>query len=120
MIVMAATALSARSFISVRSMGSYARQSCPSSKRPLPQRQIGLIAFNDRFCRSAAELCSVILKPRATALENAKNERRPRHSKIGFSPNWNAVRFYAGPPATRPRNCLCLRSLSQPKPIRSR
>ena len=86
----------------------------------LPQRQIGLIAFNDRFCRSAAELCSVILKPRATALENAKNERRPRHSKIGFSPNWNAVRFYAGPPATRPRNCLCLRSLSQPKPIRSR
>jgi len=41
----------------------------------LPRRQIGLIAFNDRLCRSAAELRSVILKARAIALENAKHER---------------------------------------------
>src|SRR5215467_4902210 len=41
----------------------------------LPGRQIGLIAFNDRLCRSAAELRSVILKARAIALENAKHER---------------------------------------------
>src|SRR5262252_2329541 len=41
----------------------------------LPRRQIGLIAFNDRLCRSAAELRSVILKARAVALENAKHER---------------------------------------------
>jgi len=41
----------------------------------LPGRQIGLIAFNDRLCRSAAELRSVILKARAVALENAKHER---------------------------------------------
>src|SRR5260370_32975292 len=41
----------------------------------LPRRQIGLIAFNDRLCRSAAELRSVILKARAMALENAKHER---------------------------------------------
>ena len=37
----------------------------------LPRRQIGLIAFNDRRCRSAVELRSVILKARAVALENA-------------------------------------------------
>src|SRR5215469_5127160 len=41
----------------------------------LPRRQIGLIAFNDRLCRSAAELRSVILRARAVALENAKHER---------------------------------------------
>ena len=41
----------------------------------LPRRQIDLIAFNDRLCRSAAELRSVILKARAVALENAKHER---------------------------------------------
>ena len=41
----------------------------------LPQRQIGLIAFNDRLCRSAAELRSVIRRARAVALENAKHER---------------------------------------------
>ena len=41
----------------------------------LPRRQIGLIAFNDRLCRSAAELRSVILKARAMALENAEHER---------------------------------------------
>ena len=41
----------------------------------LPRRQIGLIAFNDRLCHSAAELRSVILKARAVALENAKHER---------------------------------------------
>src|SRR5215469_7426177 len=41
----------------------------------LPRRQMGLIAFNDRLCRSAAELRSVILKARAMALENAEHER---------------------------------------------
>jgi hypothetical protein len=41
----------------------------------LPRRQIGLIAFNDRLCRSAAELRSIILKAQALALENAKHER---------------------------------------------
>ena len=41
----------------------------------LPRRQIGLIAFNDRLCRSAAELRSVILKARAMALENVNHER---------------------------------------------
>jgi hypothetical protein len=41
----------------------------------LPCRQIGLIAFNDRLCRGAPELRSVILKARAVALENAKHER---------------------------------------------
>jgi hypothetical protein len=41
----------------------------------LPQPQIGLIAFNDRLCRSAAELRPVILRARAVALENAKHER---------------------------------------------
>jgi hypothetical protein len=41
----------------------------------LPRRQIGLIAFTDRFCRNAAELRSVILKARAAALENAEHER---------------------------------------------
>ena len=41
----------------------------------LPQRQIGLIGFNDRRCRSAAELRSVILKARAVALENAEHHR---------------------------------------------
>src|SRR5262252_2785124 len=41
----------------------------------LPRRQIGLIAFNDRVCRNAAELRSLILKARAVALENSKHER---------------------------------------------
>jgi hypothetical protein len=41
----------------------------------LPRRQMELIAFNDRLCRSAAELRSIILKARAIALENAKHER---------------------------------------------
>ena len=41
----------------------------------LPQRQLGLIHFNDHYCRSAAELRSVILKARALALENAEYER---------------------------------------------
>ena len=41
----------------------------------LPRRQIGLIAFNDRACRSAAELRSVIVKARAVAIENEKHER---------------------------------------------
>src|SRR5262252_1007645 len=41
----------------------------------LPRRQIGLIAFNNRLCGSAAELRSVILKAGAMALENAKHER---------------------------------------------
>jgi hypothetical protein len=41
----------------------------------LPRRQIGLIAFNDRVCGSAAELRSVIRKARAIALENTKHER---------------------------------------------
>jgi hypothetical protein len=41
----------------------------------LPQRQIGLIGFNDRRCRSAAELRSVILKARAVAVENAEHDR---------------------------------------------
>ena len=40
----------------------------------LPRPQIGLIAFNDRLCRSAAELRSIILKAWAMALENAKHE----------------------------------------------
>ena len=31
--------------------------------------------FNDRLCRTAAELRSVILKARAVALKNAKHER---------------------------------------------
>jgi hypothetical protein len=44
-------------------------------KPALPRRQIGLIAFNDRLCRSAAELRSVILKALAVALENAEHER---------------------------------------------
>ena len=41
----------------------------------LPRRQIGLIAFNDRLCRNAAELRSVILETRAMAVENTKHER---------------------------------------------
>jgi hypothetical protein len=41
----------------------------------LPRRQIGLTAFNDRLCRSAAELRSVILRARAVVLENARHER---------------------------------------------
>jgi hypothetical protein len=41
----------------------------------LPRRQIGLIAFNDRLCRGAVELRSVILKARAIALENAEDEQ---------------------------------------------
>src|SRR5215468_10768024 len=41
----------------------------------LPGRQIGLIAFNDRLCRGAAELRSVILKARVMPLENAKHEQ---------------------------------------------
>jgi|SRR5215470_8731877 hypothetical protein len=41
----------------------------------LPRRQIGLIAFNDRLCRSAAELRSAILRARAVALENVKHEQ---------------------------------------------
>jgi hypothetical protein len=80
----------------------------------LPRRQIGLIAFNDRLRRSAAELRSVILRARAVALENAKHERAAAHSKIGSSPNWNATGPCAGVPGTRPpRRCICLRSGSQ-------
>jgi hypothetical protein len=41
----------------------------------LPQRQLGLVHFNDYRCRSIAELRSVIVKARALALENAENER---------------------------------------------
>ena len=41
----------------------------------LPRRQMGLIAFNDRLCRSAAELRSAILRARAVALENVKHEQ---------------------------------------------
>jgi hypothetical protein len=40
----------------------------------LPQRQIGLIGFNDRRCRSAAELRSVILKARGRP-QNAEHHR---------------------------------------------
>lgn len=40
----------------------------------LPQRQMGLVAFNDR-CRSIGELRAVIHKARAFALENAAHER---------------------------------------------
>jgi hypothetical protein len=41
----------------------------------LPKSQSGLIGFNDRFCRSAVELRSVILKARAIAFEEAEHER---------------------------------------------
>ncbi|HEY3910158.1 MAG TPA: hypothetical protein VGM07_09735 [Stellaceae bacterium] len=40
----------------------------------LPQRQMGLAAFNDR-CRSIDELRAVIHNARAFALENAAHER---------------------------------------------
>jgi hypothetical protein len=41
----------------------------------LPQRQLGLIHFNDHYCRNAAELRSVIDKARALALESEEHER---------------------------------------------
>jgi hypothetical protein len=41
----------------------------------LPQRQLGLIHFNDHHCGSAAELRSVIVKARALALESEQHER---------------------------------------------
>jgi hypothetical protein len=41
----------------------------------LPRRQIGHIGFNDRLCRSVAELRSVILKAHAAALDDAEHER---------------------------------------------
>ncbi len=40
----------------------------------LPQRQMGLVTFNDR-CGSIGELRAVIHKARALALENAEHER---------------------------------------------
>jgi hypothetical protein len=40
----------------------------------LPQRQMGLVAFNDR-CRGIDELRAVIRKARGFALENAVHER---------------------------------------------
>lgn len=41
----------------------------------LPQRQLGLIPFNDQHCRSAADLRRLIRKARAFALENAEHEQ---------------------------------------------
>jgi hypothetical protein len=41
----------------------------------LPQRQLGLIRFNDERCRSAADLRRLILKARAFAVENAEHEQ---------------------------------------------
>lgn len=41
----------------------------------LPQRQLGLIRFNDERCRSAADLRRLILKARAFAVENAEQEQ---------------------------------------------
>jgi hypothetical protein len=40
----------------------------------LPQRQMGLVTFNDR-CRTVDELRTVIRQARAIALENAEHER---------------------------------------------
>ena len=87
----------------------------------LPQRQIGLIGFNDRRCRSPAELRSVILRPARSPSKMRNTTGRPRHSNSGSSPNWIAIGLYAGPPAAGPpRKCLCLRSGLQPRPIRFR
>jgi hypothetical protein len=41
----------------------------------LPRRQRGLITFNDRFCRGAADIRSVILKARAIAIEDVQHSR---------------------------------------------
>lgn len=41
----------------------------------LPQRQLGLIPFNDQHCGSAADLRRLIRKARTFALENAKREQ---------------------------------------------
>jgi hypothetical protein len=41
----------------------------------LPRPQLGLIAFNDRHCRNAAELRSVILKARRLADDHAEQKR---------------------------------------------
>jgi len=41
----------------------------------LPERQLGLITFNDHRCRSAAELRSLIRKARTFGLENAEHEQ---------------------------------------------
>ena len=65
----------------------------------LPRRQIGLISFNDRLCRSAAELRSVILKARAAALENAEHERAAaafKHRLLAELDRDRAVRKAAG------------------------
>src|SRR5215472_18394494 len=41
----------------------------------LPQRQLGLIRFNDEHCRNAMELRLLISRARALAIENAELER---------------------------------------------
>jgi hypothetical protein len=41
----------------------------------LPRRQMGLIEFNDRHCRSIAQLRAVILKARLFAFESIELER---------------------------------------------
>ena len=70
----------------------------------LPRRQIGLIAFNDRLCRNAAELRSVILKARAMAFENAKHERA-------------AAAFKDRPPAELDRDRALRRAAGEKAPV---
>ena len=87
----------------------------------LPRRQIGLIAFNDRLCRSAAELRSVILKARAVALENAKHERAAAAFKDRLLAELDRDRaLRRGCQRRGSRGDICLRSGSQLRPIRSR
>jgi len=88
----------------------------------LPRRQIGLIAFNDRLCRSGAELRSVMLKARAMALENAEHERAAPAFKHWLLAELERDRALRRSCQGRgfPRRCICLRNGLQLRAIRSR
>jgi hypothetical protein len=86
----------------------------------LPQRQIGLIGFNDRRCRSPAELRSVILKARAVALENAEHHRAAEAFKQRLLAELNrdpAVRRAAGCRAPAEMSMPAQRLAAQTYPI---
>jgi hypothetical protein len=86
----------------------------------LPQRQLGLILFNDYHCGSVAELRSVILKARALALENAEHERAAESLKrrlLAEIEREQAARGAAGD--TRERYILCPRAPTRQQSHRS-
>lgn len=82
----------------------------------LPDRQVGLIRFNDLYCRSIAELRAVILKARALAIQHDEHERTaPRRSSAGFSRKSNRNGPLVRQPATtgRPTSCVPRRPTSR-------